>query len=162
AETNDAWNTGHRVVGPGRYGGQQQPYMTTGGVTTLMQQPGPHSHSMGTHQSSKPAPHSSFSVVVDDEYPAIRPDNHTRQSASFSRPATDQHEIVPLDDYDHRDGGQAMAYLPIIPKPSTTSSHSHSILPSDPPSGSNPNRIDDHSLNLSNHLSSLGRLMNSG
>ncbi|KNE97188.1 CMGC/DYRK/YAK protein kinase [Puccinia striiformis f. sp. tritici PST-78] len=162
AETNDAWNTGHRVVGPGRYGGQQQPYMTTGGVTTLMQQPGPHSHSMGTHQSSKPVPHSSFSVVVDDEYPAIRPDNHTRQSASFSRPATDQHEIVPLDDYDHRDGGQAMAYLPIIPKPSTTSSHSHSILPSDPPSGSNPNRIDDHSLNLSNHLSSLGRLMNSG
>jgi len=167
AESSDAWGSGHR--GQVRYAHYQPSvnpsthYMSTGTVPIpasagmMTQQPPGHPQTVG--QQPPKSSSSSFSVVVDDDYPSMRQESHSRPSGSTR---TAEHDIVPLDDYDHRDGGQAMAYLPIIPKPSSASNtRNNSAGLNNIAPGSSAVRIDDPGHHHSQHLSSLGRLMNS-
>ncbi|KAA1063776.1 dual specificity protein kinase yak1 [Puccinia graminis f. sp. tritici] len=96
AESNDAWSSSHR--GQGRY--HYQPnvnasthYMSTGSVPVpgaggmmIPQQAQGHPHPVG-QPPSKPNS-SSFSVVVDDDYPGMRPESHSRPSGSARPPST--------------------------------------------------------------------------
>ncbi|PLW46971.1 hypothetical protein PCANC_06499 [Puccinia coronata f. sp. avenae] len=174
AESSEAWGSGHR--------GQQmrythyQPslnpsthYLSTGAVPVpapagmmmqqqQQQQQSAQGHSVGGASQAGKSTSSSFSVVVDDEYAGA----HGRPSGGPR--AVAEHEMVPLDDYDHRDGGQAMAYLPIIPKPSSAnnSRNNSAGLPTNlAPAASAAVRMDDPAHHHPQHLSSLGRLMNS-
>jgi hypothetical protein len=122
------------------------------------QQQSAQGHSVGGASQAGKSTSSSFSVVVDDEYAGA----HGRPSGGPR--AVAEHEMVPLDDYDHRDGGQAMAYLPIIPKPSSAnnSRNNSAGLPTNlAPAASAAVRMDDPAHHHPQHLSSLGRLMNS-
>ncbi|MBW0528301.1 hypothetical protein O181_068016, partial [Austropuccinia psidii MF-1] len=143
AESNEGLNLSHR--GQSRY--NQYPSNST--YTSSAQPPTLLEHQTAHPPTSQSKLHlPSFSVIVEaDLSNPTQDDNGTLGSSRFD------YDIIPLDEYDHRDGGQAMAYIPMIPKRSTSNFNSTTAA-----GGRLPNTDEQVAQNS---MMSLGRLMNS-